>query len=133
MKAETIRLQKKADKIQEQLKSFGFEKFEHFWHNDGIYSGAWSDMSVACDEPEPSSYCFWQFGFRSIWSKNRRVHIEAIMPVHENYFTFDLKYFPEVKLHDRDGYWGPVAVSSIQDILEEDLINLQKYIDYLVK
>jgi hypothetical protein len=39
----------------------------------------------------------------------------------------------DIELHDRKGYHGPVAVSSIQDILEEDLTNLQKYIDYLVK
>jgi hypothetical protein len=133
MKAETIRLHKKAEKIQEKLREFNFHEFEHYWYNDGIVSGAWEDMSVACDEPERSSYCFWQFVFRSKMSTNQRLHIEAIMPVHEDYFTFDLKYFPEVKLHDRDGYWGPVAVSSIQDILEEDLINLQKYIDFLVK
>jgi hypothetical protein len=134
MKAETIRLHKKAEKIQEKLREFNFHHFEHYWYNDGVATGAWEDMSVACDAPEhDTTFCHWQFVFRSSWSTNRRLHIEAVMPPYEDYFTFDLKYFPEVKLHDRDGYWGPVAVSSIQDILEEDLTNLQKFIDYLVK
>jgi len=133
MKAETIKLQKKAEKIQQKLREFNFDHFEHMWYSDGRYSGRWKDLSVSLDEPEHDSYCHWQFTFRSKWSTNRRLHLEAVMPVFEDYFTFDLKYFPEVKLHDRDGYWGPVAVSSIQDILEEDLPNMQKFIDYLIK
>jgi hypothetical protein len=133
MKAETIKLQKKAEKIQEKLREFNFDHFEHMWYSDGRYSGRWKDLSVSLDEPEHDSYCHWQFCFRSKWSTNMRLHIEAIMPVHEDYFTFDLKYYPDIELHDRKGYHGPVAVSSIQDILEEDLPNIQRFIDYLIK
>jgi hypothetical protein len=134
MKAETIRLHKKAEKIQEKLREFNFHHFEHYWYNDGVASGAWEDLSVACDEPDDAALlCSWQFGFRSSWSTNRRLHIEAIMPVHEDYFTFDLKYYPDIKLHRRKGSFGPTPVLTVQGILEEDLPNLQKYIDYLVK
>ena len=133
MKAETIRLFNKAEKIQEQLREFNFHHFEFMWYTDGRYSGCWKDLSVSMDEPEQDAYCHWQFCFRSSWSTNRRLHLEAVVPVFEDYFTFDLRYYKDIELHDRKGYSGPVAVSSIQDILEEDLVNLQKYIDYLVK
>jgi hypothetical protein len=133
MKAETIRLHKKAEKIQEKLREFNFHFFEHYWSNDGVSSGAWEDVSVGCDEPDHEAFCYWQFGFRSSWSTNRRLHLEAIIPVHEDYFVFDLKYYQDIELHDRKGYYGPVSVSSVQGILEEDLTNLQKYIDYLIK
>jgi hypothetical protein len=43
-----------------------------------------------------------------------------------------LEYYQDIKLHDREGFMGPVSVSSVQDILEQDLTNLQKYIDYLI-
>jgi hypothetical protein len=133
MKAETIRLFNKAEKIQEQLREFNFHHFEYMWYTDGRYSGCWKDLSVSMDEPEHDSYCHWQFTFRSKWSTNRRLHLEAIVPVFEDYFTFDLKYMQDIKLHDREGYSGAVAVSSVEGILEEDLVNLQKYIDYLIK
>jgi hypothetical protein len=133
MKAETIRLHKKAEKIQEKLREFNFHHFEHMWYTDGMYSGLWKDLSVSMDEPEHDSYCHWQFCFRSSCSNNRRLHLEAIMPVFENYFTFDLRYYPDTELHDRKGFSGPTPVLSVQGILEEDLPNLQKYIDYLIK
>jgi hypothetical protein len=85
------------------------------------------------DEPEQDAYCHWQFTFRSNWSTNRRLHLEAVVPVFEDYFTFDLRYYKDIELHDRKGYSGAVAISSVEGILEEDLTNLQKYIDYLVK
>ncbi len=133
MKAETIRLHKKAEKIKEKLKKFGFHNFEHYWYNDGVASGAWEDMSVASDEPDHELYCHWQFVFRSSCSTNKRLHIEAVMPPYEDYFVFELRYYPDIKLHDRKEFMGPVSVFSVQDILEEDLPNLQKYIDYLLK
>ena len=133
MKAETIKFFKKAEKIQEILREFNFHHFEYLWYNDGMYSGCWKDMSVSMDEPEQDSYCHWQFTFRSKWSTSRRLHLEAIVPVFEDYFTFDLRYYPEVELHDRKGYSGPTSVLSVEGILEEDLTNMQKYIDYLVR
>jgi hypothetical protein len=90
-------------------------------------------MSVASEKPDTEeSSTFWQFGFRSQHEKVKRIHLEAIMPVFEDYFTFDLRYYPEVKLHDREGYSGPTAKLEVCGILEEDLTNLQKYIDYLL-
>ena len=64
--------------------------------------------------------------------KFKRIHLEALMPVFEDYFSFDLRYYPEVELHDRKGYLGPTAKLEVCGILEEDLTNLQKYIDYLL-
>ena len=133
MKAETIKYFKKAEKIQETLRKFNFHHFEFMWYTDGRYSGCWKDLSVSMDEPERDAYCHWQFCFRSSWLTNRRLHLEAIMPVFEDYFTFDLRYYQDIELHDRKGFMGPVSVSSVEGILEEDLTNLQKYIDYLVK
>jgi hypothetical protein len=133
MKAETIRLFKKAEKIQEQLREFNFHHFEYMWYTDGRYSGCWKDLSVSMDEPEQDAYCHWQFCFRSSWSTNRRLHLEAIVPVFEDYFTFDLRYYKDIELHGKKGYSGAVAVSSVEGMLEEDLTNLQKYIDYLIK
>jgi hypothetical protein len=133
MNANTIKYFKKAEKIQEKLREFNFHHFEFMWYSDGRYSGCWKDLSVSMDEPEPDSYCYWQFCFRSSWSTNRRLHLKAIMPVFEDYFTFDLEYYQDIKLHDRDGFMGPVSVSSVHDILEEDLTNMQKFIDYLIK
>ena len=133
MKAETIRVHKKAEKIQEKLREFNFHHFKYMWYSDGRYCGCWKDLSVSMDWPDYDHWCYWQFCFRSRWSTNRRLHLEAIVPVGENYFTFDLRYYPDIKLHDREGYSGPTAVLSVQGILEEDLTNLQKYIDYLIK
>jgi hypothetical protein len=132
MKAETIKYFKKAEKIQETLREFNFHHFEYMWYTDGRYSGCWKDLSVSMDYPDYDHYCYWQFCFRSSWSTNRRVHLEAIVPVGEDYFTFELRYYPDVELHDRKGFMGPASVFSVEDILEEDLINLQKYIDYLI-
>jgi len=85
------------------------------------------------DEPEQDSYCHWQFTFRSSWSTDRKLHLEAVMPVFEDYFVFDLRYYRDIQLHDREGYYGPTPVLSVQGILEEDLTNMQKFIDYLIK
>ena len=132
MKADTIRYFKKAEKIQETLLEFNFHHFEYMWYTDGRYSGCWNDLSVSMDEPDYDHYCYWQFCFRSSWSTNRRLHLEAIVPVGEDYFTFELRYYPDIELHDRKEFMGPGSVLSVQDILEEDLTNLQKYIDYLI-
>jgi hypothetical protein len=55
------------------------------------------------------------------------------VPVFEDYFVIDLRYYPETELHERKGLFGPTPVLSVQGILEEDLTNMQKYIDYLIK
>ena len=133
MKAETIRLFKKAEKIQEQLREFNFHHFEYMWYTDGRYSGCWKDLSVSMDEPEQDAYCHWQFTFRSKWSTNRRLHLEAVMPVFEDYFVIDLRYYEDIELHGRKGYSGATSVLSVEGILEEDLKDMQKYIDYLIK
>jgi hypothetical protein len=133
MKAETIKLHKKSEKIQETLREFNFHHFEYMWYSDGSYIGRWKDLSVSMDEPEHDSYCHWQFTFRSKWSTNTRLHLEAAVSVFEDYFVIDLRYYPDTELHDRKGFSGPTPVLSVQGILEEDLTNLQKYIDYLVK
>ena len=133
MKAETIKFIKKAEKIQETLREFNFHHFEYLWYNDGMYSGCWKDMSVSKDEPEQDSYCHWQFTFRSKWSTNRRLHLEAVMPVFEDYFVIDLRYYEDIELHGRKGYSGATSVLSVEGILEEDLHDMQKYIDYLIK
>jgi hypothetical protein len=134
MKAETIKYFKKAEKIQEKLREFNFHHFEYMWYSDGRYFGCWKDMSVAIDRPEREQHdAYWEFGFKSVDENHFRVHLEAKVPIGEDYFRFDLRYYPETELHDREGYLGPTAVLSVENILEEDLTNLQKYIDYLVK
>jgi hypothetical protein len=133
MNANTIKYFKKAEKIQEKLREFNFHHFEYMWYTDGRYSGCWKDMSVSMDEPEQDSYCHWQFTFRSSWSTDRKLHLEAVMPVFEDYFVIDLRYYRDIQLHDREGYYGPTPILSVQGILEEDLTNMQKYIDFLVK
>jgi hypothetical protein len=133
MNADTIKYFKKAEKIQETLREFNFHHFEYMWYTDGRYSGCWKDLSVSMDEPEHDSYCHWQFCFRSSWSTDRKLHLEAVMPVFEDYFVIDLRYYRDIQLHDREGYYGPTPILSVQGILEEDLTNMQKFIDYLIK
>jgi len=90
-------------------------------------------MSVAKEKPDiEESSTFWQFGFKSKNEKFKRLHLEALMPVFEDYFTFELRYYPEIELHDRKGYSGPTAKLEVSNIMEEDLTNMQKYIDYLL-
>jgi hypothetical protein len=90
-------------------------------------------MSVANEKPDrEESMLFWQFGFKSQHEKIKRIHLEAMTPWTEDYFYFDLRYYPEIELHDRKGYSGPTAKLEVCGILEEDLPNLQKYIDYLL-
>lgn len=133
MSPELIKIIKKVDSFREVLKEHGFENLECFWYSDGFYSSNWRDMSVANEKPiRGESATFWQFGFKSQNQKTKRIHLEARMPVFEDYFTFELRYYPEVELHDRTYYSGPTAVLSVSNIMEEDLTNLQKYIDYLL-
>ena len=133
MSPELIKLTKKVDSFREVLKEHGFEKLECFWYSDGSYSSNWRDMSVANEKPDrEESMSFWQFGFKSQHEKIKRIHLEAMAPWTEDYFYFDLRYYPEIELHDRKGYSGPTAKLEVCGILEEDLTNLQKYIDYLL-
>lgn len=133
MSPELIKIIKKVDSFREVLKEQGFEKLECFWYSDGFYSSNWRDMSVANEKPDrEESSTYWQFGFKSKNEKFKRLHLEALMPVFENYFTFELRYYPEVELHDRKYYSGPTAVLNVSSIMEEDLTNLQKHIDYLL-
>ena len=133
MSPELIKLTKKVESFREVLKEHGFENLECFWYSDGVYSSNWKDMSVANEKPDIEEHMsLWQFGFKSKNEKFKRLHLEALMPVFEDYFTFELRYYPEVELHDRKYYSGPTAVLSVSNIMEEDLTNLQKYIDYLL-
>lgn len=133
MSPELIKIIKKVDSFREVLKEHGFENLECFWYSDGFYSSNWRDMSVANEKPiRGESATFWQFGFKSQNQKTKRIYLEALMPVFEDYFTFELRYYPEVELHDRKYYSGPTAVLSVSNIMEEDLTNMQKYIDYML-
>lgn len=132
MSPELIKIIKKVDSFRDVLKEHGFENIECFWYSDGFYSSNWRDMSVANEKPDrEESSTYWQFGFKSQNQKNKRIYIEALMPVFDDYFRFDLKYYPEIELHDREGCSGPAARLEVCGILEEDLKDLQKYIDYL--
>jgi hypothetical protein len=133
MSPELFKLSRKVESFREVLKEHGFENLECFWYTDGHYTSNWSNMSVANEKPDrEESSIFWQFGFKSQNKKNKRIHLEALMPVFEDYFTFDLRYYPEVQLHDREFYSGPTAVLSVSNIMEEDLTDLQKYINYIL-
>ena len=133
MSPELIKIIKKVDSFREVLKENGFENIECFWYSDGFYSSNWRDMSVANEKPDRNeSSTYWQFGFKSQNQKNKRIYIEALMPVFDDYFRFDLKYYPEVELYDREGYSGPTARLEVCGILKEDLKDLQKHIDYLL-
>ncbi len=133
MSPELIKLTKKVDSFREVLKEHGFEKLECFWYSDGSYSSNWRDMSVANEKPDrEESMSLWQFGFKSQNEKNKRIHLEALMPVFEDYFSFDLRYYPEVRLHDEPEYSGPTARLEVSSIQEKHLTDLQKYINYLV-
>ena len=133
MSPELIKIIKKVDSFRDVLKEYGFENIECFWYSDGRYSSNWKDMSVANEKPDIEEHMsLWQFGFKSQNKKNKRIYIEALMPVFEDYFRFDLKYYPEIELHDREGYSGPTARLEVCGILKEDLKDLQKYIDYLL-
>lgn len=133
MSPELIKLTKKVDSLRDVLKRHGFENLECFWYSDGSYSSNWRDMSVANEKPDrEESMLLWQFGFKSQNEKNKRIHLEALMPVFEDYFSFDLRFYPQVQLHDREFYSGPTAVLKVSNIMEEDLTDLQKYINYLL-
>lgn len=123
----------KVDTFREVLKEHNFETLECFWYCDGFYSSNWRDMSVANEKPDTETHMsLWQFGFKSQNTKNKRIHLEALMPVFEDYFKFELRYYPEVVLHDRKYYSGPTAKLEVSNIMEEDLKDLQKYINYLL-
>ena len=133
MSPELIKLARKVDSFREVLKEHGFEKLECFWYSDGSYSSNWRDMSVANEKPDrEESMPLWQFGFKSQNEKNKRIYLEALMPVFEDYFNFDLRYYPEVRLHDEPEYSGPTARLEVSGIQEKHLTDLQKYINYLL-
>ena len=95
MSPELIKITKKVDSFRNVLKENGFENLECFWYSDGYYSSNWNNMSVANEKPDrEESMTFWQFGFKCQNEKIKRMHLEALMPVFEDYFTFDLRYYP---------------------------------------
>ena len=136
MSPQLIKYTIKVDSLRDILKQHGFKNIEFFWHNDGICSGNWKDMSVAMEKPDrDTTFTLWNFGFRSTAENNKRIKLNAIAtePSHgDEIFHFDLSYYPEVVLHDRHKFYGPSARLEVSGILERDLTNLQKYIDYLV-
>lgn len=136
MSPKLIRYTKKVDSLREILKQHGFENLHFHWYADGFYSGNWKDMSVATEEPDRGDImAIWQFGFGSSKEDNKRIKLEARAsepPQGDEIFIFELRYYPEVVLHDRHKFYGPSAVLEVSGILERDLTNLQKYIDYLV-
>lgn len=133
MSPELIKLTRKVDTFREVLKEHGFENLEFFWYSDGVYNGRWDNMSVANEEPDIEDRSnYWQFGFKSQNVNNKRIYLEAIVPVFEDYFTFDLTYYPEVRLHDEPEYSGPTARLQVSGILEKHLTSLQKYVNYLL-
>ena len=133
MSPELIKLTKKVDLFRDVLKEHGFEDLQFFWYSDGCYNALWKDMSVAAEKPDiQESSALWQFGFRSQNSNSKRIHLEAIMPVFEDYFTFELRYYPEVRLYDELEYSGPTARLEVSGIQEKHLTDLQKYINYIL-
>ena len=133
MSPELIKYTRKVDSFRESLKKHGFKDLHFFWYSDGTYSSNWKDMSVANEEPDRGYRSnWWQFGFKSQNVKNKRIHLEAIIPIAEDYFTFELRYYPEVRLHDEPEYSGPSARLEVSGIQEKHLTNLQKYINYLL-
>lgn len=133
MSPELIKLIKKVDSVRNVLEVHGFDELEYFWYRDGYYSSNWNNMSVANEQPDEEVHMSsWEFGFKSSKKDNRRIKLEALVPVAEDYFRFVLRFYPEVRLHDRTGYLGPTAVLEVSDILERDLKDLQKYINYLL-
>lgn len=134
MSPEIIKYHRKVDSFREVLNQHGFETFQYFWYTDGFYNSLWKDMSVAAEKPDREERTtMWQFGFRSQNQINKRIHMEAIIPYTEDYFTFELRYYPEVELHEDKGFYGPSAMIQVSGILEKHLTNMQKYIDYLLK
>ena len=136
MSPQLIKYTRKVDSLRDILKQHGFENLEFFWYNDGIYSGNWKDMSVANEKPDSEeTFTLWKFEFRSTSENNKRIKLRAIAsepPEGDEIFHFELAYYPEVVLHDRHKFYGPSARLEVSCILERDLTNLQKYIDYLV-
>jgi hypothetical protein len=133
MSPELIKIIKKVDSFRDVLKEHGFENIECFWYSDGFYSGNWRDMSVANEKPDREEHMsLWQFGFKSQNEKNKRIYLEALMPVFDDYFRFELRYYPEVRLHDEPEYSGPTARLEVSGIQEKHLTDLQKYINYLL-
>ena len=136
MSPQLIKYTRKVDSLRDILKQHGFENLECFWYNDGIYSGNWKDMSVANEKPDrEETFTLWNFGFRSSIEDNKRIKLNAIAtepPEGDEIFHFELAYYPEVVLHERHKFYGPSARLEVSGILERDLTNLQKYIDYLV-
>ena len=135
MSPQLIKYNGKVDSLRDILKQHGFENLECFWYNDGIYFGLWKDMSVSIEKPErDTTFTLWRFGFSSTSENNKRIKLRAIgsePPEGDEIFHFELAYYPEVVLHDRHKFYGPSARLEVSGILERDLTNLQKYIDYL--
>lgn len=134
MSPELIKLTKKVDSFRGILKQHSFENLECFWYTDGSYSSNWRDMSVANEKPVDieGHDAFWQFGFKSKNKNIPRLHIEAIVPVFEDYFIFELRYYPKITLHGEPEYSGPAAKLEVCGIQEKHLTDLQKYINYLL-
>jgi hypothetical protein len=134
MSHELSKLLEKVDAFKIVLNKSGFNKLEFFWYSDGVYTSKWSEMTTAIETPDREDrLTMWQFGFRSQNSNNKRIHLEAMIPYAEDYFHFELRYYPEIKLHERNEYAGPTVCLTVSSILEEDLTNIQKYIEYLTQ
>ena len=133
MSPELTKLIKKVNSFKKVLTQNGFEELQFFWYSDGFYNSMWNNMSVASERPDrEESLTMWQFGFRSQNKKHTRMHLEALIPVAEEYFVFEIRYYPNSILHKKKNYAGPTIHTTVSSILEEDLTNLQTYINYLL-
>jgi hypothetical protein len=134
MSPELIILTKKVDSFKAVLAQHGFEQLNFFWYSDGVYTSQWNNMTVACERPDREERStMWQFGFKSQNKKYPRMHMEAIVPLAEDYFIFEIRHYPELKIHDKENYAGPTPHVTVSTILEEDLTNLESYVNYMLK
>jgi len=56
MSPQLIKYNRKVDSLRDILKQHGFENLEFFWHNDGINSGLWKDMSVSIENQKETQH-----------------------------------------------------------------------------
>jgi len=130
-----IKYFKEIDSFKAVLKEHGFEDMQYFWYNDGCYSSGWDNMSISNEKPDHDGFTMWQFGFKSSKKDNKRIKLEALNSGElgdHGCFRFELRYYPDITLHDKGELMGPGPYFIISSIYKEDLTDLQKYIDFLL-
>lgn len=107
----------------------GAEKITHGWHQVGLYGEFW-DQGETPRRPKKGFVMEKTPQFR-LRTKSYALEGSLDSDAGEAYWVFTLKMFNPSPLHTRKGLRGPYSLTTVEDILEEDLPKIPEFLTTL--